>query len=211
MFGSWTIQMDEWLGLIQWTIALAMPVFWLWYYRQFLFKFVRFMTTYLGVTVVMVLLYLMVYGLVGSDLGIPYLFWHDDFLARTVSSAGATMLLALLGMIAYYLDPYPWSTSRKVGKFLEADELIKERFAARRRGQRSEAAAPAAGSRQSTRKLHWWDTLVFLMNALIDPVGITRFQSWLEPDQENALMMQRFLRAARGPFSPHAAGAGDPA
>lgn len=200
MFGDSTISPGEWLNVLQWGIAVSLPVFWLWYYRQFVGRFVRFAATYVGVTAILVLLYLMVYGLAGSDLGIPYLFWHDDFWARSFSSAGATMLLALLGMIAYYLDPYPWATSYRVGKFLEADEVLKQRITGGHGDQPPVAVPSAEGAQSNAITLHWWSYLVFWANGLFDPLGVTRFQRWLEPHQENALMMQRFLRAARGPF-----------
>jgi hypothetical protein len=38
------------------------------------------------------------------------------------------------------------------------------------------------------------------MSNLLDPIVVTPVQSWLEPDREHSLRLQRFLRAARGPF-----------
>jgi hypothetical protein len=162
-------------GFIQRAMALTIPIFWLWYYESFVGPLFRFATRYVGLTAVVAVLYLMVYGLVGADLGIPYLFWHDDFWARASSAAGATMLLAVVGIIAYYLDPYPWATARKIARFLKSDD-------------------------RTEKKHRWWRQLTFAMNALIDPIAITPFRSLLEPDQEHSRMLLQFLRVVRGPF-----------
>src|SRR5215217_4351515 len=98
------------LGWFQLAAALAIPPLILWYYRRFIVGLLRFATRYVGLTIVLVVLYLFIYGLLGAGMGIQYLFWHDDFWVRASSSAGATMLLALVGMIAYYLDPNPGMT-----------------------------------------------------------------------------------------------------
>ena len=195
-----TNQLGEWLAWIQLATALAIPPFLIWYYRRFVVGFLRFATTYLGLTAVLVVLYLMVYGLLGSGLGIPYLFWHDDFQDRAFSSTGATMLLAVVGVIAYYLDPYPWATDRRTAEFLQADERIKHRIEGWYSRWLPLAAARPDNPRWAGIELRWWDYLTFGMNLLIDPIVITPVQSLLEPDQENSLRLQRFLRVARGPF-----------
>ncbi len=199
-----TNQLGEWLAWIQLLTAVAILLFLVLYYRRFVGEFLRFLTSYLGLTAVLVVLYLMVYGLLGSGMGIPYLFWHDDFWARVFSSAGATMLLAVVGVIAYYLDPYPWATDRRAAEFLQADERIKhkiDRFWSRRFPRwLPMVAVPPDDPRWAGTKLRWWDYLTFGMNILIDPIVITPIQSLLEPDQENSLKLQRFLRVARGPF-----------
>jgi hypothetical protein len=200
MFDGLTNRLGEWVNLIQLATALAIPIFLVWYYWRFVVPLIRFATTYIGLTAVLVILYLMVYGLVGSDLGIPYLFWHDDFWARALSSTGATMLLAVVGVIAFFLDPYPWATGRKIAKFVRADELIKHRVASWYSQRPPMAVASDDDPRQTQMALRWWDYLTFGMNTLIDPTAITPVQLLLEPNQENSLMLQRFLRAARGPF-----------
>jgi predicted acylesterase/phospholipase RssA len=200
MFGESNTATIEWLRIVEWSIATITPPFWLWYYRRFFVGFIRFGTTYFGLSAVLAVLYAMIYGLLGSNLGIPYLFWHDDFWARAFSSAGATMLLALLGMIAYYLDPYPWATSQKLETFLEADEEIKRRIDRSYARRFPILHAPADVAQRAETKLHWWDYLTFGFNTLLDPIAITPVQLFLEPNQENTLMLQRFLRAARAPF-----------
>lgn len=195
-----TNQLGEWLAWIQLATALAIPPFLIWYYRRFVVGFLRFATRYLGLTAVLVVLYLMVYGLLGSGLGIPYLFWHDDFQERAFSSTGATMLLAVVGVIAYYLDPYPWATGRRTAELLQGDEGIKHRIEGWYSRRLPMAAARPDNPWWAGIELRWWDYLTFGMNLLIDPIVITPVQSLLEPDQENSLRLQRFLRVARGPF-----------
>ena len=195
-----TNRLGEWLGWIQLATALVIPPFLVWYYRRFVVGLLRFAARYLGLTAVLVVLYLMVYGLLGSGLGIPYLFWHDDFWVRASSSTGATMLLAVVGVIAYYLDPYPWATGRRTAEFLQADERIKHRIEGWYSRWLPMAAARPDDPRWAGTELRWWDYLMFGMSTLIDPIAITPVQSLLEPDQENSLRLQRFLRAARGPF-----------
>ena len=75
-FETW---LGESLAFIQLAAAMTVPIFWLWYYQSFASALFRFATRYVGLTAVVAVLYLMVYGLLGADLGIPYLFWHDDF------------------------------------------------------------------------------------------------------------------------------------
>jgi hypothetical protein len=123
-----TDQLSEWLGWIQFATALASSLFLIWRYRRFVVGLLRFASTYLGLSAVLVVLYLMVYGLLGSAFGISYLFWHDDFWTRVTSSTGATMLLAWVGMIAYYVDASPWVTGRRTAEFLQADEQISHRI-----------------------------------------------------------------------------------
>ena len=195
-----TNQLSEWLGSIQLATALASPLFLVWYYRRFVVGLLKFASTYLGLTAVLVVLYLMVYGLLGSAFGIPYLFWHDDFWTRVTSSTGATMLLALLGVIAYRLDPYPWATGRRTAEFLQADEQIKHRIQGWYSRRLPIAAARRDDARSAGIKLRWSDYLTFCLSTVLDPIVVTPFQSWLEPDREHSLRLQRFLRAARGPF-----------
>lgn len=170
-------------------------------YRGFLGDFWQFATRYPGLSAILIILYLMVFGRLGTGLGIHYLFWHDDFFPRLVSSMGATLVLGVVGVIAYYLDPFPWATDRKTAQFLHADEVIKHRLTAwwsrriPRLGARAPVLPPGPGPEPRPA-----DYVKFAFNALIDPVAITPFQSWLDPVPANSRRIQRFLRAARGPF-----------
>ena len=86
--------------------ALAGLLGWLWReYRRFVKDLGRFLVYYPGQGLVLLLLYLLVLGQVGTGLGLPYLFWHEWPIHRALSSLGATLVLALVGINAYYLIP----------------------------------------------------------------------------------------------------------
>lgn len=72
-------------------------------YARFLAPFGRYLLDHLGQSAVFLLLLLLVWGLVGGGLGIPNLVWDEVPLERSWSALGAALLLALLGVNAYYL------------------------------------------------------------------------------------------------------------
>ena len=74
-------------------------------YWTFLADLLRDLLEHLGQTVVLILLYLIVYAQVGGAMGVPYLFWNEEPITRFFAGAGCTLLLALLGTNAYYLIP----------------------------------------------------------------------------------------------------------
>ena len=74
------------------------------------------MTSFPILVVVLVVLYLMIYGQLGTSYGIQNLFWHEHGSVR--SWHGATLLLGLIGTLAFNLDPHPRATYFKAGKFL---------------------------------------------------------------------------------------------
>jgi hypothetical protein len=181
---------------------LIVPVLLLRYW-SFRWSFYRFVTAHLGLTAILVLVYLLIYALIGTGLGVPYLIWDEDFLGRFFSAFGATLVLGILGVIAFYLDPFPWKTARKTEAWLQADEHLKRQVSDwwRHRAPRlvappSPTLAAVPGFPQPT----FLERVGFVFNVLIDPVSITPFQSWLDPRQETATLLQRFLRTARTPF-----------
>ncbi|MGP0064320.1 MAG: patatin-like phospholipase family protein [Isosphaeraceae bacterium] len=111
--------------VFQYAAALALVLWLLWYYRTFLGPLYRFLSTFLGLTTILLLLYLLVYAQLGASYGLPYLFWHEDALSRVSASTGATLLLALIGLTAFYLDPYPLETGLRTRDWLAADEAIR--------------------------------------------------------------------------------------
>lgn len=191
--------LDEWLSPAQAAIFWAVILGMLWYYWEFAPSLYRFAARFPGLIVLVAVLYLMVYGLLGSSLGVDYLFWHDDFPVRSFSSAGATLFLGLVGVIAYYLDPNPWATAERTGAFLKPEEEIKRRVEVwyARRLRRSPAVQ---GIGTPAVPLGRGDYAMFALNAVVDPVALTPAQAWLDVDLPNTLRLQRFLRAARGPF-----------
>ena len=85
----------------------------------------RFATTHLGLTAILIFLYLLVYAQVGTSLGLPYLFWHEDAWPRLMAATGATLLLALIGVTAFWLDPYPLVTGVRTKEWLRSEEAIR--------------------------------------------------------------------------------------
>lgn len=76
-------------------------------YARFLPPFGRFLLDHLGQTTIFFLLLLLIWGFVGGGLGIPNLIWDEELLGRACSALGAALLLALLGVNAYYLGITP--------------------------------------------------------------------------------------------------------
>ena len=75
-------------------------------YRRSLPELVRFALGHPAVIAAALVTYGFVFGMLGTGNGIQYLFWHDRWLARISASVGATLLLADLGVIAYYASPH---------------------------------------------------------------------------------------------------------
>lgn len=196
--------LDAWSGGVQAATAVVVALWLFWTYRGFVPGLYRFAARFPGLAAVLAALYLMIYGLLGSSFGLDYLFWHDDFLIRSFSSAGATLLLAVVGMIAFYLDPHPWATAVKTAEFLRPEEEIRRRIATwyRRRLPGEARAGSGAGAHAATLSVvpRRRDHARFALNALIDPVALTPLQSWLDVGPGNTHRLQSFLRAARGPF-----------
>ncbi|MBV8234187.1 MAG: patatin-like phospholipase family protein, partial [Acidimicrobiia bacterium] len=63
---------------------------------------VKYATDHVGFVLFLLVIYGIVFGLVGTGNGIPSLFWHDDPLVRVSASCAVTLLLLDLGVISYY-------------------------------------------------------------------------------------------------------------
>ncbi len=90
---------------VQAVLAVTISVVMVGLYWRFLADLVRFLVDHIGQAVILVLVFLTVYAQVGTSLGIPYLFWNEEPLTRFVAAVGCTLVLALLGINAYYLIP----------------------------------------------------------------------------------------------------------
>jgi hypothetical protein len=92
-----------------WQVAVlaALLAALLFVYAPFLPSFIRYGLDYGGQFLIMLLLFLLVWGQVGVGLGIPALIWNEDPWVRLASSFGATLLLCLLGVNSYYLGVNP--------------------------------------------------------------------------------------------------------
>jgi hypothetical protein len=108
------------------TIGVALLVL----YREFAGDLLRFLLDRLGQTVILVLMYLIVYAEIGGALGVPYLFWNEEPVTRFFAAVGCTLLLALLGTNAYYLIPEREQTSvmNRIREFHSRRSLIKLPF-----------------------------------------------------------------------------------
>lgn len=183
------------------------PILLLLYYREFCRPLYRFVTTYLGLALILVLLYLLVYAVVGNDLGLPPLFWHEDAISRVAASTGATLLLALIGVIAFYLDMYPLETGEKTRTWLGSDDEMRRRcivwwsgtiLCRWLPGVRG-TAPPQAASNAPQPGIH--DRARFFINSLFfDWLAFLPFQIWVEPKYADVKRLRRFLRACRTPF-----------
>ena len=72
-------------------------------YRGSLGSLLRFLADHPSQAAIVVMLYAIVYGQVGNALGIPYLFWNEEPVTRLLAAAEATLLLATIGITAYFL------------------------------------------------------------------------------------------------------------
>ena len=104
-------------ALMQGLFGLAVLAMFATRYRHFITRFCRFVTGHVVLFGVMVMLYLMIFGLIGSGLGLPKLFWNEFIETRFFSAWAATLLLGLIGTLAYYLDPLPYQTTQMILRF----------------------------------------------------------------------------------------------
>src|SRR5262245_52951851 len=86
-------------------LALAIAAVLIMLYLRFVRDLARFLLDHLGQSAILILTYLIVYAQVGGAMGVPYLFWNEEPVTRFFAALGCTLLLALLGMTAYYLIP----------------------------------------------------------------------------------------------------------
>ena len=205
--------------------ALLIVVVLLMYALQNWWSLYRFVAAHFGLVSLLGLLYALVFAQVGTSLGIHYLFWHEDFPTRVGAAAGVTLLLGVLGTIAYYLDIYPWATEEKTRAWLSIDEYLKGRSRSSwsrrlttplfRRpawhvsgwvrenvlgGTRGARPEPYPEPRLAGRPPTSFEVVLFcLNNAAFDPISLTPLAPSLET-WGHQLRLQRFLRACRTPF-----------
>ena len=108
------------------TIAVVLIVLY-WGFRSDL---LLYLMDHLGQAVILILIYLIVYAQVGGALGVPYLFWNEEPVTRFFASVGCTLLLALLGINAYYLIPEDQHNRvmRQIEDFLGRRSILKLPF-----------------------------------------------------------------------------------
>jgi predicted acylesterase/phospholipase RssA len=102
--------MSLWVGLL--------AVYYRGFFRFFVREFFTFAMTCVALAAILVVVYALIFGQLGTGNGIPCLFWHDDALTRASASWGATLLLGLIGVVAYFVDPEPRRTALAINRFL---------------------------------------------------------------------------------------------
>jgi hypothetical protein len=119
------------MGLwIQAALGLAIVILLLAIYWRFRTDLLRYLLDHLGQSIILVLLYLIVYAQLGGELGIPYLFWNEEPLTRFSAAVGCTLLLALIGTNAYYLIPEDQQPQvmNRTKEFLDTRSILKLPF-----------------------------------------------------------------------------------
>jgi hypothetical protein len=71
-------------------------------YWPFLVELAEFALGHLLFPALLLLVFSILFGLLGADYGLPGLFWHDQILTRLGAATAVTLLLALSGVLAYY-------------------------------------------------------------------------------------------------------------
>lgn len=113
---------------LQIVIAVVGAVVLILAYLPCLPELLRFAFRHAAIVFVVVLVYGLVYGQIGTDYGIVSLFWNDRLTTRICASLGVTLLLADLGIVVYFaapelvaamVGPPPWNgTARTVAQNL---------------------------------------------------------------------------------------------
>ncbi len=97
---------EIWLRFyMEMTIAITVLIILLWVYRCFLPDFFRFLYEHVFQAILLILVYALIYGQIGAGLGLPALFWNEEPFARFFSAMGSTLVLAMIGITAYYSIP----------------------------------------------------------------------------------------------------------
>jgi hypothetical protein len=185
---------------LQWVVAALIVLLLLGRYWSFAKEFYRFAVSHVALMLLIVILYALVFAQVGAGLGLPYLFWHEDFATRVSASWGATLLLGLIGVIAYYLDPLPWATDQKTTAWMVRDEVLKRHVTMFWWGLVGKQPPPDPHPLPQGPQPRLSDRILFALHAIVDPLSVTPFQWLLDPRRENQVRLQRFLRTCRTPF-----------
>ncbi len=189
---------------IQGFFFLAILLFLFITYQKYLLKLVKYAFSNPTQGLVLALMYLMVSGLIGAGLGIPALIWNEEPWSRFFSAMGATLVLAVIGISAYYLIPiegpdgelYQDRVMDDIERFLEYWHVPPPRTI-------GGWARALLRNPLGAVLLDWTDWLPedaskgrFLFYATY-PLRIFRTP---DPTHESAHRLSRFLRFARLPF-----------
>jgi hypothetical protein len=102
-------------SLLLWALLIGFALT----YRRFLGKLSIYMIGHPSQSLILALFFCLVYGVIGTSYGVPNLFWAETFRARFFSAFGATLLLAVLGVNAFFLDDMYHTNWQLVEDFME--------------------------------------------------------------------------------------------
>ncbi len=175
-------------------------------YLTFWKEFLRFFVDRLFQAVILVFFFALIYGQVGRSLGLPLQFWSEEPLTRLFVAFCSTLLLAVIGVNAYYLvpeeryhtlmakifgflyEPFPavnWYGSEHPPK----DKVLKW------------AKARANGDLPAYRKVLGWVSCVVFFDSILEVKEPKKVQNQgPEEPYSNACKLSRFLRLLGLPF-----------
>ncbi|MGO9921581.1 MAG: hypothetical protein ACLQIB_43675, partial [Isosphaeraceae bacterium] len=87
-------------GIMMWALLAGLAIT----YRRFLGKLAVYMIGHPSQSLLLIVFFCLLYGLIGTSYGVPNLFWHETCAGRFFSAFGATLLLAVLGVNSFFLD-----------------------------------------------------------------------------------------------------------
>ncbi len=88
--------------ILQIVLAIVLAVVVVALYGPFLIAVAVFGLGHLMFPVLLLIVFSILFGLLGADYGLPGLFWHDRLLTRMGAATAVTLLLALSGVLAFY-------------------------------------------------------------------------------------------------------------
>src|SRR5271157_4073833 len=168
----------NWQGII-FSATLLVLAHKYWGFRGDLF---RFLIDHGFQALILILLFAMIYGQIGTGLGLPLLFWSEEPLTRWLVAVCSTLLLAIIGLNGYYLleeDRY-----RDVMKNIF--EFLGEPYPNRTGDQRGKLPS---------RFISGLSAILFADFKFLDPKEPPVDQAYSNPYQ-----LSRFLRLVRLPF-----------
>src|SRR4051794_4524958 len=89
------------LGMVAISIVLLLIVV----YRTFAIRFIRFLVDQPFQAFILALFFALIYGQVGTSLGLPLQFWSEEPSTRLFAALSSTLLLAIIGINGFYLVP----------------------------------------------------------------------------------------------------------
>jgi hypothetical protein len=100
---SWVA--NDWIDRIQVVLAVVGAGVLIRAYLASLPALIRFAFGHAAIVIVVIVVYGIVFGQIGTDYGLDSLFCNDQVLTRVSASLGVTLLLADLGVIVYFASP----------------------------------------------------------------------------------------------------------